>query len=84
MRLFDEQRDWDDDDMDAEADDSDEEDTVPCPACGREILEDCDHCPACGHWRDEETATPSRQPPWVIATALACLAAALWWTLRRP
>jgi hypothetical protein len=74
---------WDDDDL-VDADDSDDEPTVPGPACGREMLEDCDHCAACGHWRDDDDASRSPRPAWVVATAVACLAIAVWWILLRP
>ena len=83
---WEESDDWDestDDDVDAEPDDSEGEPTVPCPACGRDMLEDCDHCPACGHWRNDDEEKPTPRPAWVVATAVACLAVALWWALRR-
>lgn len=48
---------WADDDqvdsdpIDAEGyDDADEDDTLPCPACGRQVYEDADQCPYCGEW----------------------------------
>lgn len=78
-------RDQDDDDWDdGEADigddqDSDDEPTVPCPACRREILEDSPRCPHCGRYLSAEDHVGPGKPPWVIVTALVCLAAALWW-----
>lgn len=73
---------WDDDAA-VDADDSVGEPTVPCPACGREMLEDCDHCPTCGHWRDGADATSASRPAWVVAAAIVCLAAAIGWLVVR-
>lgn len=75
--------DWDEDDSAYEDADFGAEPIVPCPACGRDVLEDCDHCPACGHWRDDD-AEPAPKPTWVLVTAIGCLVAAMWWILRRP
>jgi hypothetical protein len=83
--------DWDDelDDDDKAPDDSssgfgDEEPTVPCPYCRREILEDTPRCPYCERYiSSEDGAVSARptQPTWVIVTALVCLAMALAWAL---
>lgn len=73
----DEDADWDDD----EADDGDEEPTVPCPYCRREILEDSPRCPYCERYISEEDHASPRKPLWVIATALICLGIALWWVV---
>ncbi|MGB8853735.1 MAG: hypothetical protein WCC69_09235 [Pirellulales bacterium] len=72
-----------DDDEDWE-DDSDEETTVSCPYCRRDILEDSPRCPYCERYISEEDHASSQKPLWVIVTALACLAAALWWMLALP
>lgn len=76
----DEDGDWDDDEFDSE-DESDEEPTVPCPYCRREIPEDSPYCPSCDRYLSAEDHARRRQPLWIIATALVCLAAALWWVL---
>lgn len=72
--------DWDDDEVDDGdgLDDSDDEPTVPCPSCRREILEDSPRCPYCERYISEEDHATSSKPLWVIATALVCLAIALW------
>ena len=73
--------DWDDDrDDDSEPGDQDPDDepTVPCPYCRREILEDSPHCPFCERYISAEDSPGPRKPFWVIATALICLAIALW------
>jgi hypothetical protein len=70
--------DWDDDEPGFD-DDSDDEPTIPCPSCGREMLEDSPYCPSCQRYISAEDHAGPRRPPWVIVTALICLAAALWW-----
>lgn len=68
---------------DAEADyddtDTDEEPTVPCPYCRREILEDSPRCPYCERYISAEDHTAPGKPLWVILTALVCLGIAIWW-----
>ena len=57
-------RDWDDDDPgmvhDPEdedwPDDWDDEPTMPCPHCRREILEDAERCPYCERYLSREDA----------------------------
>lgn len=74
--------DWDNDEVDADygdgLDDSEDEPTVPCPYCRREILEDSPRCPYCERYISEEDHAAPGKPLWVIATALVCLAIALW------
>ena len=79
--------DWDDEsDAFADADnewdgddDSGDEPTVPCPFCRRELLEDSPWCPSCDRYITEEDFRRADRPVWVIVTAVACLAIALWW-----
>jgi hypothetical protein len=73
----DEDDDWDDESDDG--DDSEFEPTVLCPYCREEMLEDSPQCPSCGQYISAEDQPGPRQPLWVIATALLCLAIALWW-----
>ena len=71
---------WDDGDADVgDAQDSDEEPTVPCPYCRREILEDVPRCPYCERYISAEDHAGPRKPLWIIATALMCLGIAIWW-----
>ena len=74
----DDDEDWDDDDdaFDGEADD---EPTVPCPSCGREILEDSPRCPYCERYLSSEDHIATTRPAWVVVTALLCLVVALAW-----
>ncbi|MFM8953461.1 MAG: hypothetical protein ACKOOF_10440 [Planctomycetaceae bacterium] len=70
-REEDEDEDWEND--------SDEEPTVPCPYCRRDILEDSPRCPYCERYISEEDHASHGKPLWVIATALICLGVAIWW-----
>ncbi len=75
-------RDYDEDDWEDDedlADDADEDATVPCPYCGREILEDSPWCPACERYLSEEDHAGPGKPLWVIVTALVCLGIAVAW-----
>lgn len=71
---------WDEED-DLTDDDSTVEPTVECPYCRRQILEDTPRCPYCEQYISEEDRTTTRQPRWVIVTALLCLATAIYWVL---
>ena len=79
---------WDDDDsddLDTDApeslQDSEDEPTVPCPWCKREMLEDCDRCPSCGQYISSEDAPVARKPLWIIGGTLACLYIVSRWVL---
>lgn len=72
--------DWDDDEP-AWEDDPDDEPTVPCPSCGREMLEDSPWCPHCEQYVSADDHAAAKKPVWVIVTALVCLAIALWWVV---
>jgi hypothetical protein len=81
-RDHDEDAEWDDEDDEARGgDDSDEEATVPCPSCRREIFEDSPRCPYCERYISEEDHAGQGKPLWIIATALICLGIAIWWAL---
>jgi hypothetical protein len=78
--------DWDDgpesEDPDFSEDD-DEEPTVPCPYCRREIHEDAQRCPYCERYISREDAPPARKPWWMILGVVACLYVVyrwiVWW-----
>lgn len=62
-----------------EADDRDDEQpTVPCPHCRREILEDVPQCPYCEQYVSAEDYARQSKPLWVIVTAVVCLAISIW------
>ena len=75
--------DEDQDDLDSDDYGSDDEDiTVPCPHCGRHIVEDIATCPYCGNYPSlEDNPAPSR-PRWVIWTAVLCLLMAIMWVVQ--
>jgi len=56
-----------------------EEATVPCPHCGREIHEDSQRCPSCENYVTEEDAPSGRKPWWLVAGVLACLYVVYRW-----
>ena len=59
---------WDGDEWD------DEEPTISCPYCRREIHEDAVRCPHCENYLSEEDEpAPSRKPWWLIVGVIVCL-----------
>ena len=52
-------------------------DTIPCPYCKAEIIEDAEQCPRCGRYLSTEDAPRSRGGTWIILMILALLAAAI-------
>jgi hypothetical protein len=61
---------WDEDEWDEE----DEESTVPCPYCHRDIHEDSLRCPYCEQYISEEDEQPAaRKPWWLYGGVLICL-----------
>ena len=57
----------------------DDEPTVPCPYCGREIHEEAPRCPYCENYLSAEDSPPQRKPWWLIVGVLACLYAVYRW-----
>ena len=66
-----EDEDWPDED----------EPTIPCPHCRREILEDVERCPYCEHYLSKEDAPPQRKPWWIIVGVIACLYVVYRWNV---
>jgi hypothetical protein len=56
-----------------EWDDDEDEATIPCPHCKREIHEDSQRCPFCENYLSEEDAPRPRKPWWLIIGVLICL-----------
>ena len=73
---FDDLDDEFDDDFEAEDDD---EPTVPCPYCRREIHEDAQQCLYCEAYISEEDAPANRKPWWIILGVVVCLYIVLRW-----
>jgi aspartate carbamoyltransferase regulatory subunit len=59
--------------------DDDDEQTIPCPYCKREVHEDAPRCPYCEQYISEEDAPRSRKPWWMILGLLLCLYAIYRW-----
>ena len=59
-----------------------DEPTIPCPYCRREIFEDSPQCPHCGQYISEEDAPAARRPWWIIVGVLLCLLVTWLWMTR--
>jgi len=66
----------DDDDW---PDEDDDEPTVPCPYCGREIHEEAPRCPYCENYLSSVDAPPQRKPWWLVVGVLLCLYVVYRW-----
>ena len=73
---------WDGDESDNEVN-GDDEPTIPCPYCRREMFEDSARCPHCGQYISAEDSPPGRKPWWIIVGVLLCLAAIWVWIASR-
>lgn len=73
--------DWEEEfDVDEDGfDEDDEEPTVPCPHCRRQVHEDSPRCPHCGNYISEEDTRPGRKPWWLIIGVVVCLYAVSRW-----
>ncbi len=66
---------FDDDDLDVD----DEEPTVPCPYCKREVHEDAQRCPYCEHYLSEEDSPAGRKPWLLVVGVIVCLYIVFRW-----
>jgi hypothetical protein len=89
-RRVEEEAEWDEDGWEGDdsglgdANDNDEDEpTVPCPYCRREIFEDSPRCPHCGQYISDEDARGARKPWWIVLGALLCLAVVWVWVASR-
>ncbi|MSR60078.1 MAG: zinc ribbon domain-containing protein [Planctomycetaceae bacterium] len=69
---------FDDDDWQLDSDEFDgapqnDDATMPCPYCRRDIPEDTPRCPYCENYLSEEDAPPQRKPWWILAGIIVCL-----------
>jgi hypothetical protein len=69
-------------DEDFDPPNDDDEPTVPCPYCRRQILEDTPRCPFCENYISAEDVPASPKPWWLIIGFLACSVIVLLWILR--
>ena len=59
-------------------DESDELDTLPCPACGEPVYEELSQCPHCGEYVTADTRALAGMPiAWVLLGVVGILAT-LW------
>jgi hypothetical protein len=85
-RRTEEQAEWDEegwlgDEGDVAADEEDEP-TVPCPYCRREIHEDSPQCPYCEQYILEGDAPATGKSWLIIVGVLLCLLAVWFWISR--
>jgi hypothetical protein len=59
-----------------------DDDTISCPYCRREIHEESVRCPHCENYISEEDAPP-RRSWWFWICALICLFLAVGWALQK-
>ena len=85
-RRAEEEAEWDEEGWqgDESVGESDEEDepTIPCPYCRREIHEDSPQCPHCGQYILEEDASATPKPWLIIVGVLLCLLVIWFWITR--
>jgi hypothetical protein len=74
---------WDDDEEEFDSGEEDEESTVPCPYCRRQILEDTPRCPYCENYISEDDTPPAVKPRWIIVGFLACMLVVILWLMNR-
>jgi len=68
------------DEWEEDGDGDEDEPTVPCPYCRREIPEDVAQCPYCENYISSYDAPPSRKPWWLILGVAICLYLVYRWT----
>ena len=73
--------DLDDDEFPDQADDGQDDETVPCPHCRKSVYEDAERCPNCGNYLSREDR-PWRRPAWLLAGVAIGLILVAYWTLR--
>jgi len=61
------------DEVDADVD-MDEPELVPCPHCGRHIVEDAEQCPKCGQYISVEDSPRARPVTWWVFAAVVVIA----------
>ncbi|HLN30079.1 MAG TPA: zinc-ribbon domain-containing protein [Gemmataceae bacterium] len=74
---------WDDNEVQGfQVPEEEEEETVPCPHCRRQIYEDAERCPNCGHYLSIEDGSFRARPWWFISGFVICVVIVVGWILR--
>jgi hypothetical protein len=74
--------DEDDNDDDYLNDESEDEPTVACPYCRKEIHEDAQRCPYCEQYISKEDRPASRKPWWILVGVIVCLYIIYRWSFE--
>ena len=86
-RRIEEEAEWDEEGWqgDEGIDQSEEEDepTISCPYCRREIHEDSPQCPHCGQYILEDDRSAPRKPWWIVVGVLLCLLVIWLWIMQK-
>lgn len=69
---------WDDEEIDVENPNEDEP-TITCPYCRRQIHEESSRCPYCKQYISTVDAPRLPKPWWLIVGVIACLYVMLRW-----
>ncbi len=75
----DDEDDWGDDPADEVESEADDEPTLPCPFCRREIHEEAERCPYCEQCISDEDRRRGAKPWWIVIGVVLCLVMMLWW-----
>lgn len=67
------------DEEDEDAEEDDDEPTVPCLYCKRQIHEDSERCPYCEQYISTEDAPRGQKPWWIMAGVVLCLYVVFRW-----
>jgi hypothetical protein len=62
---------------------ADNEPTIPCPYCRREIHEDSQRCPYCERYISAEDTPSGPRPIWQIVGVILCLILVVLWIMGR-
>jgi hypothetical protein len=68
---------------DYDVDEDEDNVTIPCPYCRRQIHEDAERCPYCEQYISAEDAPAQAKPWWIVLGVVLCLVVLLWWVVAR-
>lgn len=73
----------DDDSGDDWPDDGDDDVTVPCPYCKKEISEDAERFPYCENYISAEDMPAASKPWWIVVGIVLSFIVAYFWVTGR-